>query len=255
MGHNSLVASAAKDFWVMGGSLPCACSRLNCAMLSVVVAALNEEEFLARCLRALYSQAYSGSYEVIVVDNGSVDNTVGVAKNFPCEVIREERKGQVHAKHHGCMAARGEVIAVLDADCVPHPSWLATIEKAFAELSDLVAITATYNIQEPLPGWAKLYWNYVHLSCIALTKAFPRLFPYVVGGNVAFRSSTFHAFGGYEQTAAISEVERGLAKKLLRRGSILYLDELSVESSARRFKNGMWSFFYKHKLREYWLPG
>src|SRR5882672_3866192 len=132
MGRNSLVALAVKDFWGMGDSLPCACSRSNCVMLSVVVAALNEEEFLARCLRALYSQSYSGTYEVIVVDNGSVDNTVGVAKSFPCEVIREERKGQVHAKHHGCMAARGELIAVLDADCVPHPSWLATIEEAFA---------------------------------------------------------------------------------------------------------------------------
>jgi glycosyltransferase involved in cell wall biosynthesis len=224
-------------------------------MLSVVVAALNEEQFLARCLRALYSQAYSGTYEVIVVDNGSVDNTVGVAKNFPCKVIREERKGQVHAKHRGCMAARGELIAVLDADCVPNPSWLATIEGAFARISDLVAITATYKIKEPLPRWARLYWNYVHLSCIALTKTFPNLFPYVIGGNVAFRSSVFRAIGGYEQRGAVSEVERGLAKKLLRRGNILYLDELIVESSARRFKNGMWSFFYKHKLREYWLPG
>src|SRR2546427_622165 len=97
---------------------------LSVNMISVVVAAKNEAQHIGRCLGALFRQTYSNDYEVIVVDNGSCDATPKIAKMFPCRVVFEPRLGQLQAKHRGVQEASGEIVAVLDADCVAPANWL-----------------------------------------------------------------------------------------------------------------------------------
>jgi len=63
-------------------------------MISVVIPALNEEKYLPDCLKSLRNQDYTGTYEIIIADNGSTDNTVRIAQDFKpvlCPVRKEKR--------------------------------------------------------------------------------------------------------------------------------------------------------------------
>lgn len=94
--------------------------------VSVIVPVWNDAERLSGCLGALEAQTYPAHlYEVIVVDNDSVDSVVDAAAPYACaRVVREEIPGSYAARNRGVAHARGEVIAFTDADCIPTPDWL-----------------------------------------------------------------------------------------------------------------------------------
>ncbi|HEY1105655.1 MAG TPA: glycosyltransferase family A protein, partial [Agromyces sp.] len=96
--------------------------------ISVVIPSLDDAEFLIVCLRALAAQTRPAD-EVIVVDNGSVDDTAAVARSAGARVLVEATRGIWPATATGFDAARGEIIARLDADSVPAPGWLAEVER------------------------------------------------------------------------------------------------------------------------------
>jgi hypothetical protein len=222
--------------------------------ISVIVAARNEELVISECLTAVLRQEISVPFELVVVDNSSTDRTSAIAKRFPCRVIHEPRPGQLIAKHSGIEAARGQMIVILDADCVPHLTWLTSIYTAMnAAGSTPVAVTSCYRY-DPLPWWGAVF---VSASRMAFVSAATRLFlslPYVIGGNVAFRKDALVRSGGYPQHGGIAETELGLAMRLRRQGRIVYLPAMAVRSSSRRFRAGLISFFVDYKLKQYILP-
>jgi len=110
------------------------------AVISVVIPALNDSEMLATCLAALRAQTRPAD-EIIVVDNGSTDDTADVARAGGARVVTEPKRGVPAATSTGFDAARGTVIGRLDADSLPDPDWLARIEYRFDTEPDLAAIT------------------------------------------------------------------------------------------------------------------
>jgi glycosyltransferase involved in cell wall biosynthesis len=110
------------------------------AVISVVIPALNDAEMLARCLAALARQTRPAD-EIVVVDNGSTDNTADVALSAGARVVNEPRQGIPAATAAGFDAAKGSIIARLDADSVPHEDWLARLESRFAARPQMAALT------------------------------------------------------------------------------------------------------------------
>src|SRR5215218_5513436 len=99
--------------------------------VSIVVPVYNEGAQLAACLEAIAAQR-SVPYEVIVVDNNSTDDTIAVAKSFNfVKLLRESRQGVVHARNRGFDAARGQIIARIDADTVLPPGWTGQVQATF----------------------------------------------------------------------------------------------------------------------------
>jgi dolichol-phosphate mannosyltransferase len=115
-------------------------------LLSVIVPAYNEESNIPTLVERV-AKALSGiDYELIIVDDGSIDNTTEVAKKFedkhPIRVIRHERnKGKIEALKTGLQAARGEFIAFLDADMEYPPEALPTMLQKALQGHDLVVAT------------------------------------------------------------------------------------------------------------------
>jgi dolichol-phosphate mannosyltransferase len=113
------------------------------SLLSVIVPAYNEETNIPILIERV-TKALSGvDYELIIVDDGSIDNTVDVAKKFEdrhhIRVIRHEHnKGKIEALKTGLQAARGEFIAFLDADMEYPPEALPTMLQKAIQGHDLV---------------------------------------------------------------------------------------------------------------------
>jgi glycosyltransferase involved in cell wall biosynthesis len=96
--------------------------------VSVIVPALNAAVTLGRTLEALAGQDLADAYEVVVVDDGSDDETVAVAERAPgsVRVVRTSRRGPGPARNAGVAASGGVALAFTDADCMPRRDWLRT---------------------------------------------------------------------------------------------------------------------------------
>jgi len=93
-------------------------------MVSVVICAYNAERTMEACLKSLRELDYP-NYEVVIVDDGSRDATAEIAARFPeFRLIRQPNKGLSVARNVGMQAARGEIVAYTDSDCVVDPHWL-----------------------------------------------------------------------------------------------------------------------------------
>lgn len=103
---------------------------------SVIVPAYNAAATLGDCLAAINSQTLPRAhYEVIVVDDGSRDDTGDIARQHGAHVVRQENAGQAAARNRGVQDAQGEIVAFTDADCAPAPQWLAELVAPFADSS------------------------------------------------------------------------------------------------------------------------
>ena len=98
-------------------------------MVSVIIPAFNAEGTLPATLAAL---AREPVHEVIVVDDGSSDATVAVAREHADRVVSLPRSGRAVARNRGAAAAEAHLFAFLDADCVPQPGWAEALSRCLA---------------------------------------------------------------------------------------------------------------------------
>jgi glycosyltransferase involved in cell wall biosynthesis len=100
--------------------------------ISIVIPAYNEQYHLGLCLEAIKHQTVK-PYQVIVVDNNSSDMTADIAKSYPfVKLLHERKQGIVFARNTGFNAARGSVIARIDADTIMPTAWVEHIQKIFS---------------------------------------------------------------------------------------------------------------------------
>ena len=90
---------------------------------SVVVPVRDLSDSLARCLKGLEQQHNREQIEVIVVDDGSIDDSLEVARRFGVRVVTQTRQGAAVARNRGVIEARGHIVLFLDADCIPSSDW------------------------------------------------------------------------------------------------------------------------------------
>lgn len=95
-------------------------------MVSVIIAARDSAATLGACLDALHAQDYADR-EIIVVDDGSTDETAAIAEAGGARVVRTPPVGASAARNLGIEVARGEVVAFTDGDCVAEAGWLRAL--------------------------------------------------------------------------------------------------------------------------------
>ena len=105
--------------------------------ISIIIPAYNEERYLGRCLDSIAAQL-ERPYEVFVIDNGSTDKTVKIARSYPfVTLLSEPKKGRVFARNTGFMAATGELLARIDADAILPNDWTQQIAAYYASSAAL----------------------------------------------------------------------------------------------------------------------
>lgn len=103
------------------------------ADVTVIIPCYNGSAYIAQTIRSVLDQT-DRPKQVIVIDDGSTDNSAAVIRDFPVELIQQENAGESHARNVGIERAEGEFVAFLDADDVWMPS---KIEKQLALLQNL----------------------------------------------------------------------------------------------------------------------
>jgi glycosyltransferase involved in cell wall biosynthesis len=106
---------------------------------TVLICTHNRARLLAQTLAAVAAQRYAAPWEILVVDNGSTDDTSQVVADaaaqhrVPIRYAREDRSGKSAALNTGIAQAAGDFIAFTDDDACPHPDWLEQLERGFTE--------------------------------------------------------------------------------------------------------------------------
>ncbi len=125
--------------------------KVSMPLISVVIPAFNRAHCIAGAVGSALAQTFK-DYEIIAVDDGSVDSTVDVLGKFGDQVrlIRQENRGVSAARNTGIRAARGKWIAFLDSDDRWHPEKLAQQFEALEKYSAKICFTRCKNLQNEL---------------------------------------------------------------------------------------------------------
>jgi len=109
--------------------------------VSIIIPAYNKQDSISETLNSIYKQTFS-NFEIIVIDDGSKDNTKQVVESFEKDVvyIYQENQGQGAARNEGIKAAKGDYIVFLDADDYWEPEFLETCYHFMEAHPDLVAV-------------------------------------------------------------------------------------------------------------------
>ena len=207
--------------------------------ISVIVCAYNEAASVAACLHSLLSQTRPPD-EVIVVNNASSDDTGELARAIPgVRVIDEPKKGLVVARETGRLAARGEILAYLDADCRAPLQWLERMEQRFERAPAVVAVTGPYRFYDwdllgrlLIRGYDLLVAPPTHLLVHYGLGAGAILY----GGNFAVRREALTRIGGFDKTIEFHGEDTNLGRRLTPLGTVAIARECWLWTSARRYR-------------------
>lgn len=209
----------------------------NPPKISVVIPAYNEEMTIARCLRSLVDQSMSrDQYEIILVDNNCTDNTVKIAETFEgITIIHETTPGVSAARAAGWKLARGIIIASTDADCEVPKHWLRKIEGYFNNYPNVVAISSGYLFYDRdfFVNWIVRIFEH---SLVALSWFLAGGVMAMTANNMAVRRDVYQKTTGLDRGLQFGE-DLNLAKKLHQFGSIRWLFNNRVKTSARRYQD------------------
>lgn len=202
---------------------PATCKTLGAPPLSIIMPVLDEERRIARAIDDVL--ALGGRKEVIVVDGGSCDQTLAIARTKPVRVI-EAPRGRARQMNAGAAVAAGEVLLFLHADTTLPRDALAHVERTLADPAVVAGAFRTWTIAdgEPAPWFSPL------LHAADLRSRYTSV-PY--GDQAQFvRTGAFHRAGGFPDQPLMEDIE--LSRRLRRIGK-LRTARASVRVSGRRF--------------------
>lgn len=219
--------------------------------ISVIIPHLNQPGPLAACLAALGRQTLAAErFEVLVVDNGSMPLPADVVASLPgVRLAYEAEPGPGPARNRGVALARAEILAFLDADCIPYPGWLAAILAAFAAdpaaavLGGAVGVFAEADGRPNLAEAFDLVFGFRQELTIARHD-------FAATANLAVRRAVFAAVGGFAGVAVSEDMDWGRRAKLAGFPT-RFLPEARVRHPARRSMRDLRHQWDRH-VSHYW---
>jgi hypothetical protein len=162
--------------------------------ISVVLCSYNGGRVIERCLQGLARLDYP-DYEVIVIDDGSTDDTARIASEYDVTLVSTANQGLSAARNEGLARARGEIVAYIDDDAWPDPDWLRHL--AWVYMTSDHAGVGGPNL--PPPGDGPI------ADLVALAPGGPLHVlrtdteaEHIPGCNSSFRTERLRAIGGYD---------------------------------------------------------
>lgn len=119
-------------------------------LLTILVPAYNEKSSIARCIESLLKQDYKGAKEIIVVNDGSTDNTAEIVSQYPVTLLDLKKNvGKASALNEGIKVARGDIILFSDGDSNMCPDAVTSMIRCFSANPDTDVVTGEVMINKP----------------------------------------------------------------------------------------------------------
>lgn len=226
--------------------------------ISMVIPTFQEEKYLAKVLSRVAET--KPPIEIVVVDSGSQDKTVEIAKQFTDKVYLIKERGISKAKNHGAQQANGNILVFLDADVKPPADFAEKVLKTF---SDATVVGATCHIVPEQPNLSEAIFFQFYNLLIRICSKFK---PHSRGEFLAVKKKSFLTVGGFDETMPCLE-DHELVYRLSKLGKFIFIEDLVVYESLRRFRKlgffkvvGTWitdyvSFLLRGKpISKVWSP-
>ena len=183
--------------------------------VSVVIPAYNAQQTIAEAVEQSVAQAKGPmEVEVVVVDDGSVDDTAKIAESAGATVIKQENAGPASARNKGWGSASGNLICFTDADCIPMTGWLENLLDGFTDLQ-VGSVAGSYEIANPSSWLAR----WVHQEIMERHKRMPPFVRAFGSYNVAIPRHVLQATGGFDPVyRRASGEDNDLSYRIIKKG-------------------------------------
>lgn len=216
--------------------------------ISIVVPALNAERTIGSCLQGLLEQSVSRErYEVIVVDDGSTDDTGQVVERSGATLITQAQQGPAAARNQGVSVAKGDIVLFTDADCVPEAHWVQEMIRPFED-GEIAGVKGVYRTGQRgiIPRFVQCEYEERYELM-----AKERWIDFIDTYSAGYRREIFLAEGGFDTRYPSASVEdQEFSFRLAERGHKMVFSPRAVvyhqhpatlaEYFRRKFNIGYW---------------
>jgi glycosyltransferase involved in cell wall biosynthesis len=215
--------------------------KIQSPKVSIIIPAHNAEKTIKICLEALQNQTVSrDSYEIIVVDDGSTDNTWDQVSTFKdVRLLKQQKAGPSAARNLGVNHALGEILLFTDDDCQPVDDWIERMTAPFQE-GEIVGVKGTY-----LTRQRELVAHFVQLE---FEDKYDRMaqdeyIDFIDTYSAGYRKDVLLANNGFDTTFPVASTEdQELSFRLARQGY-----KMVFEPDAK-----VYHLCHPRNIREYW---
>jgi biofilm PGA synthesis N-glycosyltransferase PgaC len=183
--------------------------------VSMIVPAFNEEKGISETIHSLLNIDYpKNKFEIIVVDDGSKDNTYQIAKKFASSSIKvftKKNGGKGSALNYGIKHARGEIVFTMDADSIIMPNAVKDQVARFAVNERVMCVSPVVAVYKP-KGILQRIQQIEYMLGVFIREAFAsyNAIHITPGAFSAYRKSFFEKYGGFDEKNITEDLEMAL---------------------------------------------
>jgi len=215
--------------------------------ISIIIPVYNGGKTIGRCLESVFKSTYP-SYECVVIDDRSDDDTLRIVQSFNARVIQlEGHRGAAYARNRGAEAARGDILLFIDADVTIYPDCLDKVAELFEENPGISALFGTYDDQPDGSNFLSQYKNLFHHYIHQTSREDASTFWTACG---AIKKDVFFEVGEFnEKTRMMEDIELGY--KLKAKNHKIHLDKGLFVKHLKRYS---FSYLLKSELFDRAIP-
>lgn len=215
--------------------------------ISIIIPTYNSSSTLGQTIEACLGQDYpKDKREIIVVDDGSKDNTRMVAERSPVRYIYQQRKGPAAARNNGWRKSKGEALCFIDADCIPYKDWVTRLVQHY-DKNGVGAVAGSYAIE----GSKYLLDKFVHYEIKYRHSVMPEFTNSFGTYNVLVKRSVLDEVSGFDPLYwRASGEDSDLSYRIIKRGYKIYFEKTALvgHSNILRF----WKYIIIQFRHGYW---
>lgn len=167
--------------------------------VAVIVPVYNGEKTIRACLDSLLAQHYPRErFEVLVIENGSNDNTRALVEAYPVRLLISQKRGPAAARNLGVVSTCAEIVAFTDADCVAAADWLRRLVLPYQD-AGVGGVAGKIEAVHQAGGTAVEQFSAQFPPLVNYISGGNEFLPHLYTANASYRREPMLAIGGFNE--------------------------------------------------------